>query len=224
VCSALALLLLFLVFLRGSSVSRAVDLDGSGGTGEGRGHEVFILTRGQGFLACLVEECLNAVACRSARLKVRVSTVGSAPGLSLLACHRALRVFVRLVAAHDEGEGFRVLGRRLIQEVLLPEIEAIEALLAAHVEGEDAGIGATIEGESNGGVFFLTGRIPHLHVDLLAINGHRLRFEVCADSGLRVHCSPICKLVDKRCLANANVAEEDDLGEEFLLMTTCFNH
>ena len=128
--SALALLLLFGGLLLLSLGFRCpVDFDCACSTRQRRRHEVVVfLSILHSPSACLCEQVLDAAALGGTRLNVGVASIFVAPGLGLFAGDHALQV--TLIAANNEWEGVGIRGSRLIKEVLLPECESLEALLA----------------------------------------------------------------------------------------------
>jgi len=148
-----------------------------------------------------------------ARLEVRVAAVLAAPLPSVLPRNLPLR-HVQLVAQHHEGEAVRLLHVGVIRELLLPVGQVAEALPVVHAEGEQAAVGAAVERRAEAAEALLARRVPDLQGDVAAVHLQLPVEELHADGVEEVRVELVGDVaVHERRLADAAVAQEDDLQE-----------
>lgn len=79
--------------------------------------------------------------------------------------HAPLLAHIDFVSQHHEGEGVRVAGRGLNEELVAPGVERLEGFGGVDVVDEDAAVCATVEGYAEGLEAFLTRGVPELEGD-----------------------------------------------------------
>ena len=73
------------------------------------------------------------------------ASIGSTPLFDLTLLHLSIRLEILLVAEDEKWKVLRVFGHTLLQEIGLPTVQVLEALVACDVEHENASLCTSIE-------------------------------------------------------------------------------
>jgi hypothetical protein len=173
----------------------------------------------EGELGQLREGLLDVKVRFGARLHEKHVTLLLAKLLELLMRDGSLlSLEVELVRDHQEGEGVRLIDHALREECVLPVEDVLERLLVGQVIDKQAAVSPTIEGCAKRLVAFLAGRVPDLKSHKSpGSRANLLVAEVSADGRLEALCElAILEHLNERGLADAGVADSDDLDEALL--------
>ena len=126
-----------------------------------------------------------------------------APGLCLLGVDTSC-IEIALVPQKNKGKALNIIGSGILNETVLPFVQVIEAVRVCQVICQCAAVGSTVEGKAQRLELFLTGSIPDLECDYLAVDLDFLLGEVGANRWLRVSSGlTVHVLLEKRGLADA---------------------
>ena len=141
-----------------------------------------------------------------------------APCLSFSGWDLPLGLLIDFVSDEDKWERFWIIRTGVLDEALLPFVKSIETCSISKVEAESATIGTSIERKSKWLEFFLTGSIPDLECNDLAVYLYLLFREISSNSWLRI-CTGLVMdvLLEQSGLTDTWVSQDDDFEEITLL-------